>query len=78
MNKQAFMQELEYRLRHLTDDDRLDALEYYSEYIKDDFKNIGSLLRHLKHSLIVSMKKRPSFHHVMKYTVLFAMLIMKI
>ena len=35
MNKQAFMQELEYRLRHLTDDDRLDALEYYSEYIDD-------------------------------------------
>ena len=35
MNKQAFMQELEYRLRHLTDEDRLDALEYYSEYIDD-------------------------------------------
>ena len=35
MNKQAFMQELEYRLRHLTDEDKLDALEYYSEYIDD-------------------------------------------
>ena len=31
----AFMQELEYRLRHLTDDDKIDALEYYSEYIDD-------------------------------------------
>ena len=29
------MQELEYRLRHLTEEDRLDALEYYSEYIDD-------------------------------------------
>lgn len=35
MDKQAFMGELEYRLRHLTDDDKLDALEYYSEYIDD-------------------------------------------
>lgn len=35
MDKQAFMQELEYRLRHLTDEDKLDALEYYSEYIDD-------------------------------------------
>ena len=35
MNKQAFMQELENRLRHLTDEDKLDALEYYSEYIDD-------------------------------------------
>ena len=35
MNKQAFMQELEYRLRHLTDEDKFDALEYYSEYIDD-------------------------------------------
>lgn len=35
MDKQAFMQELEHRLRHLPDEDRLDALEYYSEYIDD-------------------------------------------
>ena len=35
MDKQAFMQELEYRLRHLTDEDKFDALEYYSEYIED-------------------------------------------
>ena len=35
MDKQAFMKELDYRLRHLTDDDKLDALEYYSEYIED-------------------------------------------
>jgi len=35
MNKQAFMQELENRLRHLTDEDKYDALEYYSEYIDD-------------------------------------------
>lgn len=35
MNKQAFMQELEYRLRHLTDEDKFDALEYYSEYIDE-------------------------------------------
>lgn len=35
MDKQAFMKELEYRLRHLTDDDKLDALEYYNEYIED-------------------------------------------
>ena len=35
MNKQTFMQELEYRLRHLTDEDKFDALEYYSEYIDD-------------------------------------------
>ena len=35
MDKQAFMQELEYRLRHLTEEDKLDALEYYSEYIDD-------------------------------------------
>ena len=35
MDKMAFMQELEYRLRHLTDEDKYDALEYYSEYIDD-------------------------------------------
>ncbi|MBR4343624.1 MAG: DUF1700 domain-containing protein [Lachnospiraceae bacterium] len=35
MDKQAFMQELENRLRHLTEDDKIDALEYYSEYIDD-------------------------------------------
>ena len=39
MDKQAFMNELEYRLRHLTDEDKLDALEYYSEYIDD--LNVG-------------------------------------
>ncbi len=35
MNKQEFMQKLEHYLRHLTDDDAQDALEYYSEYIDD-------------------------------------------
>ena len=35
MNKIEFMDELEHYLRHLTDDDRQDALEYYSEYIDD-------------------------------------------
>ena len=35
MNKQEFMQKLEYYLRYLTDDDKNDALEYYSEYIDD-------------------------------------------
>lgn len=35
MDKRAFMLELENRLRHLTDDDKFDALEYYSEYIDD-------------------------------------------
>ena len=35
MNKKEFMQKLEYYLRHLTEDDRNDALEYYSEYIDD-------------------------------------------
>ncbi|MBO4414834.1 MAG: DUF1700 domain-containing protein [Lachnospiraceae bacterium] len=35
MNKKEFMEKLEYYLRHLTDDDRNDALEYYSEYIDD-------------------------------------------
>ena len=35
MNKQEYMQQLEHYLRHLNDEDRLDALEYYSEYIDD-------------------------------------------
>ncbi len=35
MNKNEFMDELGHYLRHLTDDDRQDALEYYSEYIDD-------------------------------------------
>ena len=35
MNKKEFMQKLEYYLRHLTEDDKNDALEYYSEYIDD-------------------------------------------
>ena len=35
MNKQEFMDKLEHYLRHLTDDDAQDALEYYSEYIDD-------------------------------------------
>lgn len=42
MDKQAFMQELEYRLRHLTDEDKFDALEYYSEYIDDLNLPLGS------------------------------------
>ena len=35
MNKKEFLQKLEYYLRHLTEDDKNDALEYYSEYIDD-------------------------------------------
>ena len=35
MDKQTFMQELEHRLRHLPEEDKNDALEYYSEYIDD-------------------------------------------
>ena len=35
MNKQTFLQELDYRLRHMPDEDKFDAIEYYSEYIDD-------------------------------------------
>lgn len=35
MDKQAFLAELEHRLRHLPYEDRMDALEYYSEYFDD-------------------------------------------
>ncbi|MCR5323866.1 MAG: DUF1700 domain-containing protein [Lachnospiraceae bacterium] len=35
MNKHEFIKQLEHYLRHLTDDDRNDAIEYYSEYIND-------------------------------------------
>ena len=35
MDKQTFLQELDYRLRHMPEEDKLDAIEYYSEYIDD-------------------------------------------
>lgn len=35
MDKQTFLQELDYRLRHMSEEDKLDAIEYYSEYIDD-------------------------------------------
>ena len=35
MNKQTYMQELGQYLRHLSEEDRQDALEYYSEYIDE-------------------------------------------
>ena len=35
MDKQTFLQELDYRLRHMPEEDKLDAIEYYSEDIDD-------------------------------------------
>ena len=35
MNKEEYMRQVEHYLRHLTDEDRLDAIEYYSEYIDE-------------------------------------------
>ncbi len=35
MDKQTFLQELDYRLRHMPEEDKLDAIEYYNEYIDD-------------------------------------------
>ncbi|MCR4787170.1 MAG: DUF1700 domain-containing protein [Lachnospiraceae bacterium] len=35
MNKREFLQELEKRLRYIPKEDRIDALQYYEEYIED-------------------------------------------
>lgn len=35
MNKKKFLQELERQLRHLPQEDKLDALEYYTEYLEE-------------------------------------------
>lgn len=35
MNKKRFLQELERQLKHLPQEDKLDALEYYTEYLEE-------------------------------------------